>query len=211
MIESEWRTRLRNMIDLVFASAMTILIINFNIPATTDSMSSKEFIKILLNQSNNFSVFIISFLVISVYWVKNMEYYRMLKNIDKPIIWLHLLYLILVMMLPVANLIFTLFPSGIGIRVLFSIVMVLMGLITYSIMFYAHKKQYIDEVYDISYVELFTKQLLNEPVIAVIAAGLAFISPIYWDLSFILIPVAMALSKKIKVKLAKKSMKKASK
>lgn len=44
-------------------------------------------------------------------------------------------------------------------------------------------------------------QILTEPAIAILAAGLAFINPNLWDIAFILVPLLfMARKKIIKVK-----------
>ena len=186
------------MIDLVFASAMTILIITIDIPQSVESESTREFLRILVGQSPQFTLFIISFLVIAVYWIKNLEYFRMLKNVDKTIIWLHMLYLILIMQLPVINLLFGLFPLGIGIRVMFSVLMIGMGLITYFTMYYAYKKDFLHKRFELAYVKLFTRQLLNEPLVALIAGVVAFIQPMLWDLAFLLIPLLLIAGKKMK-------------
>ena len=200
MLEKEWRKRLRFMIDLIFTSAMTILIINFNIPESVESESTQVFLRVLIGQSTQFTMFVISFLVIAVYWVKNLEYFRMIKNIDKTIIWSHMLYLILIMQLPVLNLMFGLFPMGLGIRVTFSILMIAMGLITFFIMYYAYRKGFLHNRFELSYVKVFTRQLLHEPTVALIAAALAFVQPVLWDLSFILIPLLLIAGKRIKAK-----------
>ncbi len=41
------------------------------------------------------------------------------------------------------------------------------------------------------------RQILTEPLIAILAAGLAYINPIWWDIAFILVPVAFMARKKL--------------
>lgn len=198
MIEKEWRDRMRFFIDLVFASAMTVLIITFQLPETLEKTTEAEFLKVLFSQGSNLVTFIISFLVIAVYWVKNLEYYGLIAKIDKSFIWMQLIYLIFIMLLPIANLLFMLFPEGAGPRVLFSVLMIGSGLIAYGGMYYAHRKELLHPDIDLTNARAFTKQLLTEPIIALIALGVAFINPYFWDLSFVLVPLALFLNKKIK-------------
>ncbi|MCG8308061.1 MAG: DUF1211 domain-containing protein [Cytophagales bacterium] len=203
-MEKEWRNRMRFIIDMVFVSAMTILIITFQIPEAVGNASEKEFLKVLFSQGSNLATFVISFLVIAVYWVKNLEYFGVIEKIDKTFVWMQLLYLIFIMLLPVANLLFMLFPEGAGPRMLFSVLMILSGLIAYGGMYYAHRKNLLKKEFDFDYIKKFTKQLLSEPVIAAIAMGAAYINPYFWDAAFVLIPMVMVVSKKVKVKLAKR-------
>lgn len=71
------------------------------------------------------------------------------------------------------------------------------GLIAYAGMFYAHRKRLLHPHVDLVYAKAFTKQLLAEPIIATFAVGMAFIHPHLWDLSFVLIPIALLLRKRI--------------
>ncbi|UTW61286.1 DUF1211 domain-containing protein [bacterium SCSIO 12741] len=201
----EWRSRMRFIIDLVFASAMTVLILSFKIPETVPDQSTQTFMDILFQQSNSFSAFVISFLVITVYWVKNLESFNLIEKVDKSLIWFFMVYLIFIMLIPVANLLFVLFPSGHEPRVLFSIIMITSGLTAYGGVFYAHKKNLLKTEYDVNYMKTFTNQMLSEPIIAAIAMGLAFINPFFWDISFVLIPVIMVFSKKALLKFKQSS------
>lgn len=205
----EWRSRMRFIIDIVFVSAMTVLILNFKIPDTVPDQSTSTFLKILFQQSNSFSAFVISFLVITVYWVKNLESFNLIEKLNKPMIWFQMIYLIFILLIPVANLLFVLFPTGHEPRVLFSIIMIVSGLISYGGMFYAFRKKLLKPEYDLHYVEAFTRQMLSEPIIALIALILAFINPFLWDVSFALIPLVLMTSKLVLVKLRNRKTNKA--
>ena len=41
------------------------------------------------------------------------------------------------------------------------------------------------------------RQILTEPAIAILAAGLAYINPVWWDVAFILVPVLFMARKKL--------------
>jgi len=202
-VRKEWRDRLRFFIDMVFVSAMTILIIGFKIPEQLETANENEFLKVLINQGSSLAVFVITFLVISVYWVRNLEYFSMISKVNIPFIWMHLAYLISIMLLPVANLLFVLYPEGIGPRVLFSILMIISGLISYVGMFYAHRNNLLREDINVEEGGKFTKQLLSEPIIATLALVVSFINPYFWDITFVLIPIILVLAKKYKYRIIK--------
>ncbi len=197
-MQIEWRNRLRLITDLVFVSAMTILILNFNIPEVISQDPTLEFWDILLNQSNHFEIFIISFLTIGVYWVKHLEFFAIIKQVDQSLLWIFLCYLMIIMLLPIANLLFGLFPDGVSIRILFSVLMIIIGGLAFIGLQYAQQKQFIDKNYAKSYINNVSKQLLNEPLIALIGIFAALINPDFWDWTFVLIPIFMIYGKKYK-------------
>lgn len=71
---------------------MTVLIITFDIPQTVENITEQEFLKVLFRQGRNLAAFDISFLVIGVYWVKNLEYYSLIAKVDIPFVWMKLIY-----------------------------------------------------------------------------------------------------------------------
>lgn len=63
----EWRIRLRFLADIVFATAMTIMILKLKVPDFGHITGTAELAKFLLKQLSNTWVFLISFVVIAVY------------------------------------------------------------------------------------------------------------------------------------------------
>jgi len=87
----------------------------------------------------------------------------------------------------------------VAIRVLLSTNMVLVGVFSFLSLNYAgnpkHRLLHSDVTDKI--LKESKRQILTEPAIAILAAGLAYINVIYWDLAFILIPVAFMARKKL--------------
>ncbi|MDX2442496.1 MAG: TMEM175 family protein [Bacteroidales bacterium] len=63
----EWRKRLRFMADIIFATAMTIMILNLEIPEIGHITGTKELAAFLLNQLTGMWFYFISFVIIAVY------------------------------------------------------------------------------------------------------------------------------------------------
>jgi uncharacterized membrane protein len=195
----EWRERLRFLADIIFATAMTILILNIEIPEFGHITDTKELAVFLLKQLNSMWVFFIAFVVIGVYWIKHLEHFSAILIVNQTFIWFQLLFLASIMLIPFWNTYIEQFPENVAIRVLLSINMVLVGLFSYlSLNYAANPKHRLlhDTVSDKTISEA-KRQILAEPIIAIVAAGLAYINPVWWDVAFILVPLAFMARKKL--------------
>lgn len=89
----EWRNRLRFLADIIFATAMTIMILNIEIPEFGHINDTRELAVFLLRQLNGMWVFFIAFIVIAVYWMKHLEHFGTIFIVNQTIIWFQLLFL----------------------------------------------------------------------------------------------------------------------
>ena len=195
----EWRTRLRFLADIIFVTAMTIMILNVDIPEFGHITDAKQLTTFLLKQLNKMWVFFIVFMVISVYWMKHLEHFSVIRIVNQTFIWFQLLFLMSIMLIPFWNTYIEQFPDNIAIKILLSINMVLVGLFSFLSMNYAAnpKHRLLLENVTNDEVREAKRQILTEPAIAILAAGLVFIDPILWDVAFILVPLLFMARKKL--------------
>lgn len=195
----EWRKRLRFLADIIFATAMTIMIFNIEIPQFGHITDTVELAKFLLKQLNSMWVFFIAFVVIAVYWMKHLEHFAAIRIVNQTFIWFQLLFLCSIMLIPFWNTYIEQFPENIAIRVLLSINMVLVGTFSFLSLNYAANPNHLllnDDI-DGKTIREAKRQILTEPFIAILAAGLAYIDPMLWDVAFILVPVFFFARKKL--------------
>ncbi|MGB0806869.1 MAG: TMEM175 family protein [Salibacteraceae bacterium] len=199
----DWRTRMRFLADIVFASAMTIMIFNLEIPALGEITNTSELGTFILKQLGGMGAFFISFIVVAVYWMKHLEHFGVTIKVDQTYMWFQILFLAFIMLVPFWNSYVTDFPDNEAIKVFFSLNMIFIGLFSYLSFNYASNPKHAlihDSVTKESIKEAKT-QILTEPALATVAAILVFIEPVLWDLAFIAIPVFFMLKKKlVKVK-----------
>ncbi len=195
----EWRKRLRFLADIIFASAMTIMIFNIEIPEFGHISDTKELASFLLKQLNSMWVFFIAFVVISVYWMKHLEHFSAILIVNQTFMWFQLLFLASIMLIPFWNTYIEHFPENVAIRVLLSINMVLVGGFSYLSLNYAAnpKHRLLHGSITDKTIREAKRQILTEPAIAILAAGLAYINPVWWDIAFILVPLAFMARKKL--------------
>jgi len=83
--------------DGVFAIAVTLLILDIAVPATT---SDDELGKALLDLWPRYLAYGLSFLVISRFWVIHRQAFRLIVRDDPALVWLNLLLLLFIAFLP---------------------------------------------------------------------------------------------------------------
>jgi len=185
--------------DIIFATAMTIMILNLEIPEIGHITDTKELAIFLLKQLTGMWFYFVSFMVISVYWMKHLEHFSAIPIVNQTFIWFQLFFLCSIVLIPFWNTYIEHFPDNVAIRVFLSANMVIVGGFSFLSLNYAGNPKHrllrsdvTDEVLQDS-----KRQILTEPIIAILAAGLAFINVIYWDLAFILVPLAFMARKKL--------------
>jgi len=195
----EWRKRLRFLADIIFATAMTIMILNIDIPVAGHITSTKELALFLVEQLSSMWVFFISFIIISVYWLKHLEHFSEILVVNQTFIWFQLLFLVSIMLIPFWNTYIENFPENVALRVFLSINMVLIGVFSFLSYNYAAnpKHRLLHDSISDTHIRHTKRQILSEPAIAILAAGLVYVDLILWDLAFILIPLLFMLRKKL--------------
>jgi uncharacterized membrane protein len=83
--------------DGVFAIALTLLILDIAVPATT---SDDDLAKVLLDLWPRYLAYALSFLVISRFWVIHRQAFRLIARGDPALVWLNLLLLLFISFLP---------------------------------------------------------------------------------------------------------------
>ena len=134
-----------------------------------------------------------------VYWMKHLEHFSATLIVNQTFIWFQLLFLVSIMLIPFWNTYIESFPENIALRVFLSINMVLIGVFSFlSYNYAANPKHRLlhDSVSDETIRDT-KRQILTEPALAILAAGLVYVNPILWDLAFILVPLLFMARKKL--------------
>ena len=196
---SEWRKRMRFMADIVFATAMTIMILNLEFPDMKHISDPIELSVFMLNQLAGMGVFFIAFITVAIYWMKHLEHFGITLIVNQTYIFYQLLYLAFIMLIPFWSSYLGEAPDNVGFKVFLSINMVLIGGFSYLSMHYAAnpKHRLISDDISTENIKKAKRQILAEPAIAVLAGALVFINPVYWDIAFILIPILFLARKQL--------------
>jgi uncharacterized membrane protein len=91
--------RLLTFTDGVFAIIITILVLDLKVPDLDSGMSLRDS---LAEIQPGFIAFVVSFLLVGMYWVGHRGMFTQVRYVDHNVIWLNLLFLLPVSMVPFA-------------------------------------------------------------------------------------------------------------
>lgn len=204
---NDFLRRLERLTDLVFAGSLTVMIFLLTPPVKEEIESNDLFRQYLIDSLPRLYLFVITFVIVSIYWVKDLDKLRSLKDVSVAYIWFQLGFLALIMLLPWSNGLVEIRPDLFGPRLFYSINIILIGVFSHLGWRRAHSQKLIKDELGEEYIKVQLRQSLSEPAIALLAICLALIDTLYFDLAFLLIPVAFAVQKTVRQRLEKARMK----
>src|SRR5438132_11482120 len=93
------KNRLETLVDGVFAIAMTILVLELRAPQT---LGPGGLAQGLVDLGSRFATFLISFIVLGVYWFANHQVFHFVVRVNRTLVWLNILFLMGIALVPFA-------------------------------------------------------------------------------------------------------------
>ena len=92
--------RIVNFTDGVFAIVITLLILTIQVPEIPAASVAQELPSRLLALEPKVLSYVISFLVVAVYWMAHHRVFRPIRGYDRTLLWLNFLFLMTISFLP---------------------------------------------------------------------------------------------------------------
>jgi uncharacterized membrane protein len=98
------RNRIESFSDGVIAIIITLMILEIKLPKIEDGLTGVETWKQLSSLLPNLVVYLLSFLLLGIYWVNHHNFFHQVKHTDGKLLWcnLHLLFWLSLIPLPTA-------------------------------------------------------------------------------------------------------------
>jgi uncharacterized membrane protein len=191
-------TRLQILADAIFALSMVYMASAFDLPDTTVVDSSRELTSFLEGQLPVVAIYVVSFVLVAVYWMKHLEHFSYLKKTNIGHLWLQILFLAMVVIIPYSNGLTSAAPDTFAFQTFYSINMFLVGLFSLLSWIYATRNhRLVDPDLDPSTIRHLRNEAMVEPAIALVSILAARLSPALWEITLLLIPVAFFAQKKL--------------
>lgn len=95
------KQRIEALSDGIFAIAMTLLVLDIKIPKISEMLIKPGFLaETLLHLWPKFLTFVMSFVILGLFWIAHHGYSHFLKRTDRCFLWINLLYLMVVVCVP---------------------------------------------------------------------------------------------------------------
>jgi uncharacterized membrane protein len=190
--------RIEALVDGIFAVAMTLLVIELRLPEHLGSAAQLH--EALLELLPNFGSWLVSFVVLGVFWMANHRIYSHVRHVDAPLVWWTLLMLGGASLLPFASAVNGRVASQLA-QSVYSGVMILTVVGSLMVCRYVHRNpQLCAHPMDAATYRATCARLGGLVVIALVAVALAGLFPgsanFAFLLSFALGPLGRAVQRK---------------
>lgn len=92
--------RLEALTDGIIAVAMTLLVLELKLDGNENISTDAHLWGHLLEIERTFNVYLISFVVLGMYWIAHNLQFHYVKHVDRGMIWINLLFMLLVTLVP---------------------------------------------------------------------------------------------------------------
>lgn len=186
--------RVNGFSDAVFAVAITLLILTITVPIVSDSGELSSALDAMWPQ---FSSFLISFVIIGMFWISHHVMFRYLQRHSPGFLWINLLFLMFIVFLPFSTDLMSEYGNSVLAVVFYDLNMVAAsGTLLLLWWYMSYRRNLVDEDLD---PELRKHLLLNQASIALVflcAIGIAFINiPASQYFYFTLFPIGFLLER----------------
>jgi uncharacterized membrane protein len=189
--------RLLALSDGVIAIAITLLVLDISVPPVTSGATTTALADLVLKQWTEFVGYVLSFLVIGLYWILHRRVFVHVERHNRPLLWLNLLFLLAVAFIPYATSVFVTYPTAFGIAV-YAGTLALTGFTLAVLWGYASRQELIEEGLTSRTVEIQAARFLVSPLLLLGSAVVAQFDPLVAVLSWLLlVPINAAFESRL--------------
>ena len=114
-------SRLITLSDFIFASAMTVMVLKIEVPEPGELGNYDEVKSFLVAQLENLGVYIVSFILIAIYWMRQVEHFSHYRKTTTPHVWRQLGFLAAVVVIPFSSTFASNYPNQFAVEATSSI------------------------------------------------------------------------------------------
>ncbi len=185
--------------DAVFAIAITLLVLEIRVPELPHGESTAELPRRVLGLWPEALAFVVSFLVIGLYWSRHHQLYHYIVRFDGRLLWLNLLVLLCVAFLPFPTALLSHYHETQFAVAFYAGYLALVGLLLALLWFYAAAAGLLTPDLDPGVVRHHALRQLGASAIFLLSIGVSFASPLAAQFSWALIalvrPVVVRLTR----------------
>ncbi len=123
------KSRLEALVDGIFAIAMTLLVLGITPPRPQESVATLVLPGILESLVPEVFLFIVSFLVLALFWLGHHRQFHFVRLVDPVLLWLNVLILIAIVFVPFSTNVAGDYPDVFDAALLFHANMFIVGLL----------------------------------------------------------------------------------
>ncbi|MBD2438656.1 TMEM175 family protein [Nostoc sp. FACHB-110] len=179
---SESILSLARLSDSIFAFAMALMVIAFDLPEDAKGMTDSDINVFLFSQLKPLGTYAITFVLVATYWISHSRQLKYLKRTDENHLWISVGYLMVLFLVPLSNDLVITFPDNLLVKVWFSLNIAVIGFVSWLSWSYATSdRKLVDSDLDDETIRSIKIKALIEPICALISIGVAYLNQELWD------------------------------
>jgi uncharacterized membrane protein len=190
--------RIVNFSDGVFAIVITLLVLDIRVPDIPEGLISQELPSRILDLEPKFLSYVISFLVIAIYWQAHHRVFRPIRSYDSTLLWLNVLFLMAISFLPFPTSLLGEYGEEQLSVVIYAATAAVASLLLVSISWYAAAEhRLVSSDLDDEAERIQRVQGLAVPVVFLLSIGISFFSPRAAMYSWLLLSVTDPIIRRV--------------
>jgi uncharacterized membrane protein len=183
------KTRIEALTDGIFAIAMTLMVFDIKLPPVAQ-MGQWNLRHELIQLWPRFLAYVISFVMLGVYWVGHHNQYHYIRRTDRPFLWINIFFLMGVSLIPFSTGLLGQFPEDRTALGVYGLNLIMVGGFLYAHWSYAARDyRLVERDIDPSVVRLVKYLIVMGPAVSILAICASFVSPRLSLAIFALIPL----------------------
>jgi uncharacterized membrane protein len=172
------KARLETLVDGIFAIAMTLLVLGISPPKPQESLAQAILPGMITNLAPQVFLFIVSFLVLALFWLGHHRQIHFVHQIDPVLLWINILILIAIVFIPFSTDVAGDYPAVTDAVLLFHANMFVVGILFSVQWHYIRRHEHLCKpVPEKSVMHAWSCHSMLIPAIAVIGGLLSFFNP----------------------------------
>lgn len=187
-------SRILALTDGIFAIAMTILVLNLQLPESASACPASDLLTIILGQGQRFFNYFLSFVLLAIFWIIHHQMFHHIKRTNRVHLWINICILMFIALVPFSASMFGLYHNEAVDEAFFGANIFILGILYYYNWKYATDGcRLVDKDLSRKYITDMKNRSLVIPAVSLLAILLAFFSSIYAPLIYIIAPLVMLL------------------
>ncbi len=185
--------RIETLADGVFAIVMTLLVFDMRVP-TQEQVDAVGLGQALLALTPNIISYVISFIILGVYWVGHHNQFFYIRRSDRTLLWINILYMMFVALVPFSTGLLSRYGSDRLSLIVYNLNLIAVGAVLYLHWAYATRDGHLlGHALDAKVDRLVRRRILLAPSLYFLAILVSFVSIAAADLLDVLIPILYVL------------------
>lgn len=169
--------RLEALTDGVFAIVMTLLVLELSIPVISGTAVDTTLSQRLLEMWPKYLSYVVSFLVLSLWWLFHHGVFANIKRTDGRLMWLNLFFLMFVSLVPFSSSLVAVYWRETMPALIYGCNMMLCYVLMNAIALYATEKRLIEKEFDPAFAKGERRAQIRLFLIIVLAVVISVFSP----------------------------------